>query len=219
MRKFFILLLFLNFLQASNFELVKSALIQEFKHNFPQIIITKVDLKITSLPKDFEEYEFIKLAPGKFNRAQGFVRAEFKTHKNIAKNVFFRYFIKGNLQVLRASRAIKKNDKLSVLDYKIVMLDFDKVPANALNLEDSNNLISKTNISKNAILKENMFKSSALIKKHSKITGILQDENIDVLVELIALENANLNEKIRAKNKDGKVMQGVVISKDRILIE
>lgn len=220
MRKICFAFLFLwQVLEAGNLDLVKAALSKEYQNNFPQIIINQIDLKITSLPKDFENFEFLRIANGKFNKAQGFVRAEFKTPQNISKNVFFRYFIRANLEVLRSTRAIKRGDRIGALDYKIVMMDFDKVPSNALNKEDLNNLLAKNNISKNTILRQNMFKTTAIIKRNDQVVGVLKDKGIDVLIELVSLQSANLGERIRVKSKDGKVMQGIVMGKNRVLLQ
>lgn len=217
--KILVLFLMISFTWGANLEELKIALAKEFKNNFPKIIITQIDLKIASLPKDFEQYEFLRIANGRFNQAQGFVRAEFKTPQNIQKNVFFRYFIRADLEVLKSERAIKRGDKLGAFDYKTMLIDFDKVPPNALSLDDVNQLIAKSNISKNTILKSNMFKTTALIRRNDPIIGVLSDGNIDVLVELVALQNANMGERIRAKNKEGRVMQGIVVGKNRMIIQ
>lgn len=220
MRKICFAFLFLwQILEAGNLDLVKAALTKEYQNNFPQIIINQIDLKITSLPKDFENFEFLRIANGKFNKAQGFLRAEFKTPQNISKNVFFRYFIRANLEVLRSTRAIKRGDRIGAFDYKIVMMDFDKVPNNALSKEDLNNLLAKNNISKNTILRQNMFKTTAIIKRNDQVIGVLKDKGIDVLIELVSLQSANLGERIRVKSKDGRVMQGIVMGKNRVLLQ
>ena len=99
------------------------------------------------------------------------------------------------------------------------MIDFDKAPLNSISKEDAINLIAKNNINKNTILKENMFKSNTLVKRKDVIVGILSDENVDVLIELIALESGNLGQTIRVKNKDGKTMQGVIIGKNRVKLQ
>ncbi|MDO4674508.1 flagellar basal body P-ring formation chaperone FlgA [Campylobacter sp.] len=220
MRKIsFLFLALWQFLEAGNLERVKDALAKEYQNNFPQIIIKQIDLKITSLPKEFENFEFLRIANGKFNKAQGFVRAEFKTHQNISKNVFFRYFIRANLEVLRSTRAIKRGDRLGALDYRIVLMDFDKVPSNALSIDDLNNILAKNNINKNTILRENMFKTTAIIKRGDLVVGVLRDSGVDVLIELVSLQSANLSERIRLKSKEGKVMQGTVIGKNRVLLQ
>lgn len=220
MRKICFAFLFLwQILEAGNLDLVKVALTKEYQNNFPQIIINQIDLKITSLPKDFENFEFLRIANGKFNEAQGFLRAEFKTPQNISKNVFFRYFIRANLEVLRSTRTIKRGDRIGAFDYKIVMMDFDKVPSNALSKEDLNNLLAKNNISKNTILRQNMFKTTAIIKRNDQVIGVLKDKGIDVLIELVSLQSANLGERIRVKSKDGRVMQGIVVGKNRVLLQ
>lgn len=216
---FFFLFVFLSFVSAGNLDQIKIALNKEFTNNFPKIIITKIDLKTSPLPEDFEEYEFVRLGSGRFTRSIGFGRAEFKNAKNEQKNVFFKYFVKARLEAVKSISAIKKDEKLQAFHYKGVLLDFDKIPLNALSLDDTQNLIAKNNIKKNTILKENMFKTNALIKKNDPIIGVLKDKSIDVLIELVALQSGNLNEKVRAKNKDGKVMQGIVIAKDRILLQ
>lgn len=174
----------INYIQAASLEEIKTALAKEFRNNFPKIIISQIDLKITSLPKDFDQYEFLRIANGRFNQAQGFLRAEFKTPQNIQKNVFFRYFIQANLEVLKSERAIKRGDKLGAFDYKSVLIDFDKVPLNALTLDDVDNLVAKSNINKNAILRANMFKTTALIRRNDPIIGVLSEANVDVLSNL-----------------------------------
>ncbi|EAJ9124777.1 flagellar basal body P-ring formation protein FlgA [Campylobacter coli] len=215
----FIFFVFIGLSHGANLEEIKTALAKEFKNNFPSLIIKNIDLKITTLPKDFEQYQFIRIANARFNQAQGFVRAEFKTPQNIQKNVFFRYFIQANLEVLKSERAIKRGDKLGAFDYKSVLIDFDKVPLNALTLDDVYNLVAKSNINKNTILRANMFKTTALIRRNDPIIGVLSEANVDVLIELVALQSANMGERIRAKNKEGKVMQGIVVGKNRMIIQ
>ena len=119
MKKIFCLLLFYCFAFSSNLEKVKQALKDEFLNNFPKIIITQIDLKSTSLPKDFEKYEFLRIANGRFDKAQGFLRAEFKTPQNIQKNVFFRYFLDAKLEVLKSQIDIKRGQRLGIFDYKM----------------------------------------------------------------------------------------------------
>ncbi|EIX7834295.1 flagella basal body P-ring formation protein FlgA, partial [Campylobacter jejuni] len=60
----------INYIQATSLEEIKTALAKEFRNNFPKIIISQIDLKITSLPKDFDQYEFLRIANGRFNQAQ-----------------------------------------------------------------------------------------------------------------------------------------------------
>lgn len=64
-----------------------------------------------------------------------------------------------------------------------------------------------------------MFKTMALIRRNDPIIGILSDGNVDVLIELTALHSADMGERIRAKNKEGKVMQGIVTGKNRMIIQ
>ncbi|HEF6376662.1 TPA: flagella basal body P-ring formation protein FlgA, partial [Campylobacter jejuni] len=51
----------INYIQATSLEEIKTALAKEFRNNFPKIIISQIDLKITSLPKDFDQYEFLRI--------------------------------------------------------------------------------------------------------------------------------------------------------------
>lgn len=219
MKKIFFFICIFSLCFANNIEKVKLALSKELQNNFSNISITKIDIMDTPLPKDFDQYEFLRLANAKFNKAQGFLRAEFKTPKNIQKNIFFRYFVDANIEILKSKKPILKGEKLSPLDFNKVSMDFDKIPINALSTEEAKNLIAKVNINKNTILKRNMFKINALIKRNDPVIGILRDSNVDIEIELIALESANLGERIKVKNKEGKVMQGIVNGKNRILLQ
>lgn len=198
---------------------IKTALIKEYILRFPTLIVKNVELKANGLPADFDKFEFIRLDSAKFNRSSGYVRALFKSPQNIQRSVFFRYFIEANLQVLRASKPINKGEKLNALGFKLVYMSFDKVPGGALMLDDNLDLIAKTSIRKNAILRQNMFKQDELIKKGDVLRGLLKDGEVQIFIELVAIENGNKGEKIRLKNKEGKVMQGVIISKTQVKLQ
>ena len=217
------ILLFLGFLlgilNAANLEEIKVALIKEYKNNFPHIIIKNVNLKTRSMPKDFSELKFIRLAKSRFDKANGYVKAEFNDKNGILRSVFFRYFIKANLQVLRATRAMDRGEILNPSSYKVVFMDFDRVPLGALASSDDLELISKTTIKKNAILKNNMFRKIDLIKKNDNVVGLVQDSTLNMMIELKAIEGGQLGESIRLKNKEGKILQGIIIDKNKVKIK
>lgn len=211
--------LFCGLLFASNINEIKTALIKEYTLRFPSLIVKNVELRANGLPDDFDKFEFIRLDSAKFNRSSGYVRALFKSPQNMQRSVFFRYFIEANLQVLRASKPINKGDKLNALGFSLVYMSFDKVPSGALMLDDNLDLIAKTSIKKNAILRQNMFKQDELVKRGDVLRGLLKDGEVQIFIELVAIENGNKGEKIRLKNKEGKVMQGVIISKTQVELQ
>lgn len=218
-RLFFALAFFVVFASAANLEEIKLALVKEYKNNFPQLIIKNITLKTNSLPKDFNSLKFIRLANARFNKANGYVKAEFFDSQNIKRSVFFRYFIKASLQVLRANKDINRGENLVATDYNLVLMDFDRVPLGALSSTDDLNIVSKTVIKKNAILKKNMFKEIDLIKRNDNIMGILKDLGVNMMVELKAIEGGKMGEKIRLKNKEGKVVEGLIIDKNTVQIQ
>lgn len=217
---FILLLSFVSLLGDSvNIEHIKFALSTEFKNKFPQIIITSIDIHTATLPKNFDEFAFIRLAEGKFDRASGYLRAEFKTPENIKKNVFFRYFIKAKLEILRANKDLQRGDVLGVEHYKAAFYDFDKVPVGALAKDDDLDLIARTNIKKNAILRQNMFKANHIVKKNAVVKGVLNDEDVKISIELTTLEAGNKGDTIKVKTKEGKVLQAVIIGKNQVSLE
>lgn len=217
---FILLLSFVSlFGDSVNIEHIKFALATEFKNKFPQIIITSIDIHTATLPKNFDEFTFIRLAEGKFDRASGYLRAEFKTPENMKKNVFFRYFIKAKLEILRANKDLQRGDILGVEHYKAAFHDFDKVPVGALSKDDDLDLIARTNIKKNAILKQNMFKANHIVKKNTAVKGILNDGDVKISVELITLEAGNKGDTIKVKTKEGKVLQAVIVGKNQVSLE
>lgn len=216
-----VLLLFfctLNF--ASNFDEVKLALIKEFKTNYPQIEIISLELNTqSSLPEDFNQYVFLKLGNHNFEKADGFIKAEFKTPEQFKKNIFFKYFLKAKLEVLQSTRPISRNENLSPASFKIVKIPFDKVPSGILKKDEIANLIAKSNIRENMILKYNMFKTKTLIQRNDSVYGVMKDGDLSMIVELKAMQSGNLNQRIRLKNKEGKVVHGKVISKNYVEIK
>ena len=215
------LLLFCAWAWANSFniEQIKFALATEFKNKFPQIIINNIDIHTATLPKNFEEYSFIRLAEGKFDKASGYLRAEFKAPDKLKKNVFFRYFIKAKLEILRANKDLARGEALRAEHYKVAFYDFDKVPMGALGQDDDLDLIARTNIRKNAILRQNMFKANHLVKKNTLLKGILNDGDVKISVELMTLEAGNKGDVIKVKTKDGKVLQAVIVGKNQVSLE
>ena len=100
-----------------------------------------------------------------------------------------------------------------------IIISFDRVPLGALSSTDDLNIVSKTVIKKNAILKKNMFKEIDLIKRNDNIMGILKDLGVNMMVELKAIEGGKIGEKIRLKNKEGKVVEGLIIDKNTVQIQ
>ncbi|WP_291952658.1 flagellar basal body P-ring formation chaperone FlgA [Campylobacter sp.] len=205
---------------ASNFDEVKLALIKEFKTNYPEIEIISLELDTqSSLPQDFNQYTFLKLGNHNFDRSDGFIKAEFKTPKQYKKNIFFKYFLKAKLEILQSTRFISRNENLSPSSFKIVKISFDKVPNGILKKSEIVGLIAKSNIRENVILKYNMFKTKTLIQRNDSVYGIVRDGELSMMIELKAMQSGNLNQKIRLKNKDGKIVHGKVISKNYVEIK
>lgn len=203
----------------ANLEQVKAAVVAEFRAKFPQIFIQSVDITTDKLPKDFAEYEFIRLGDTRFERSHGYLRAEFKTPQNLRKNVFFRYFLKAKLEVLRANKDFVRGDRLQSHDYTVRFYDFDKIPANAINKDDDLDLIARTTIKKNAILRKNMFKENHLVKKNATLKGLLKDGDLTMQIEVNALESGDKGDTIKVRAKDGRVFQGMIIDKTQVNLQ
>ena len=204
---------------AANLELVKTALAQEFKAQNPKIIIKNVELQTATLPKNFAEFEFIKLGEAKFAKASGYLRAVFKTPENSTKNVFFRYFVRAKLEILRANRDLQRGEVLKATDYSIIFYDFDKVPMGAIEKDDDLDLIARTTVRKHSILRQNMFKANHLVKTNAKMKGILDDGEVKMSIEVSTIEAGNKGDTIKVKTKDGKIMQAIIIDKTQVSLQ
>lgn len=64
-----------------------------------------------------------------------------------------------------------------------------------------------------------MFKTKTLIQRNDSVYGIVRDGELSMMIELKAMQSGNLNQKIRLKNKDGKIVHGKVISKNYVEIK
>ncbi len=217
----FALFLFCASAQANltNIEQIKFALVAEFKNKFPQIIIKNIEIHTAALPQNFDEFEFIRLAEGKFDKASGYLRAEFKTPDNLKKNVFFRYFMKAKLEILRANKDLSRGDILGANNYRLALFDFDKVPSGALSKDDDLDLVARTSVRKNTILKKNMFKANHLVKKDAKMKAVLDDGEVKMSVDVSALEAGNKGDTIRVKTKEGKVLQAIIVGKNQVSLQ
>ena len=80
-------------------------------------------------------------------------------------------------------------------------------------------LVARTNVKKNAILRQNMFKANHLVKKKAALKGVLKDGEVRISVELNALEAGNKGDTIKVRTRDGKVFQAVVVGKNQVSLE
>ncbi|HEC1757326.1 TPA: flagella basal body P-ring formation protein FlgA, partial [Campylobacter lari] len=53
-------------------------------------------------------------------------------------------------------------------------------------------------------------------QRNDSVYGVIKDGDLSMIIELKALQSGNLNQRIRLKNKDGKVVHGKVISKNYV---
>lgn len=212
------LLAFLPFLaftssKAADLASLKAELVKAFKEEYKGIEISELVLKPQG-KQDLKSYEFLRIDRANLRRAQGFIKLVFRS-KSTEKNVFFRYFIKARINTLIASKKILRAQALSPALYTHSSVDFEKVPRDYL-YEVNEKLIAKRTIKKGKVLRRAYFKLKPLIAKKDRVYGVLKDGQISIMIELIALQSGQKGQLIRLKNKEGKTVQGRVLSRYQV---
>lgn len=214
--KFFLLCSSFSILSASSIDELKQILEDEYKKYYQSIFIKAMELKPQKpIVGDFKDYEFLSIEIISY-KSRGYFKADFK-HENAIKSLYFSYNMIADAYVLVAKNDMKKEQNVGMFDFKKQKMDINKIPQNAV-FSIQSNLICKTNIKKDRIFTSSMFKTSFLINKNDNVVVEIKDGGLSVFVDMIALGSGNLGQKIKLKNKDGKIFYGIVKSHKNVLL-
>lgn len=202
-------------LQAASLQEVKSALAKSLKANYKGLVIKQLLIKPQgTLQADFAKYSFIGLDANNLRYASGFVKAVFNT-PNGEKNLFFRYYLSAHVKALVASKKILRNQDLTPGDYTQKEVGFSNLARDYI-YEINTQLVAKRNIRKGKVLRKAYFMPKPLIAKGQRVYGYLSDGGISISIELRALQSGFKGQLIRLKNKEGRTVQGRVVSSFRV---
>lgn len=132
------------------------------------------------------------------------------------KQISFKLQALSKVYILKKS--VLKDELISILDLKSEKIDFSKVPFNAL--RDLNQEIRfKTKANVGSIVKYSMLMPNYLINKDDNVVGILDDGDLSIFIDLIALQSGVKGQKIRLKNIQGHNLTGEIINEKQVLIK
>lgn len=184
---------------------IKTELIKNWQALNENVIID--ELNISS-----DDYANCRLIDYPLLSNQGFFKADCN---GIIKQ--FRFSLKAKKKVYKLKRNILREENIGILDLKLITLDLNKAPYNAItNINQP--LKAKSNIKANSILKTSMLMPNYLINKDDNVVGIIDDGDLSVFIDLIALQSGVKGQKIRLKNTQGKNLSGEVINEKQVLI-
>lgn len=172
----------------------------------------KINLNITFIqisPKDYDNC-FLNSAV-KLN-TQGIFRAICNN-----QNKQFSYTLNATSKVLILKRNIAKDEIITINDVLQKNISFKQAPSDAVSVLNKDSY-AKSFIKANSILTQNKLKPNYLINKEDSVVGIIDDGNLSVFIDLIALQNGLKGQKIRLKNNDGKIIYGEILNNKQVLI-
>lgn len=129
--------------------------------------------------------------------------------------------VDGELPVVVSAQDIPNNTPITRN-----MMTQSWIPANQMRpqyyhrIQEIEDKTTSRTIRANTILANNMLKNTQLIQKDQEVNVTVQNNGLHIELRAIALENGELNQRIRLKNaSSGKTLQGKVISADSVIVE
>ncbi|MBZ7977874.1 flagellar basal body P-ring formation protein FlgA [Campylobacter sp. RM12654] len=151
------------------------------------------------------------------------------TYPNLSKQGFFKancndkdmqisFKLQALTKVYILKKDVLKDEEIGLFDLKSEKIDFLKLPYNALRTLD-NSIKFKSKVRAGSIIKTSMLMPNYLINKDDSVVGILDDGDLSVFVDLIALQSGVKGQRIRLKNTQGHNLTGEIINEKQVLIK
>ncbi|MBZ7991036.1 MULTISPECIES: flagellar basal body P-ring formation chaperone FlgA [unclassified Campylobacter] len=151
------------------------------------------------------------------------------TYPNLSKQGFFKancndkdmqisFKLQALTKVYILKKDVLKDEEIGLFDLKSEKIDFSKLPYNALRTLD-NSIKFKSKVRAGSIIKTSMLMPNYLINKDDSVVGILDDGDLSVFVDLIALQSGVKGQRIRLKNTQGHNLTGEIINEKQVLIK
>jgi len=130
------------------------------------------------------------------------------------------FFIKVTKVCFKSTRNIRSKEKLSDSDIESVKKDITYLPDDIILLrEELDNLITRKAILKGTLLLRSMFESIPLFRKGARVYLIVKIKNIQVETEGIALGDGRINDLVRVRLDNKKILEGKVNKEGKVFIK
>ncbi len=130
------------------------------------------------------------------------------------------FFIKVTKDCIISTRNIRIKEKLSDTDIERVKKDITYLPDDIiLSVEELDNLVTRKAILKGTLLLRSMFESMPLFRKGARVSLIVKIKNIQVETEGTAMDDGRINDLLRVKLDNGKILEGKVNKEGKVIIE
>ncbi|XBC37979.1 MAG: flagellar basal body P-ring formation chaperone FlgA [Buchnera aphidicola (Floraphis choui)] len=135
----------------------------------------------------------------------------------INKFIQVKISIKG--KYVRAARNINKGEKLTNKDVFVEYGYLDKISSNIYSSKQQVlNLISLKAIKKNELITNVLLRPMWLIETNQKVLIIIKDSKFTIISEGRAINNAYMNQQVKVKLDNGKIILGIANNKRYIVI-
>lgn len=193
---------------------LKKRLLNYYKSYYPSIDIKYMTIHPKSYMKELPDYFTFKIRAKSYKRAKGtFYIIDESKHRE-----FFDYYIDAEVNVLQASRKLRRSELISSNNATLKKIHFNSFRDRPITKDELNIYESVHNIAKNRIITQRDIKKVFLVKRHESV--ILQIKNGPLIVETsaIATQNGQLNDIITIEKADRSRLKARVVSKGRVEI-
>jgi len=203
---------YINFIIKSPIDTshIKDIIKQYYESKYDTIDIHNITVEprayIVSIPKKYN----VKIRKNNYLKNSGTI--SIKTLKN--RKIFFDYTINANIQIYKSRKKIKKSQELSAINTKTDIIFFEKFRAKPITHLNNGILQAKHHINIDKILTLRDVEILSLIKRGSKVKVSVNDENIAISFIAKALQNGKINDLIKVKKSNGKVLKVIITGRN-----
>lgn len=208
---------YVNFILKSPIDtsLIKQRLKEYYKKQYKNIDIEDIIVEPRTYMQSLPEEYIVDIRSRDYLFRDGTISIE--TPQNM--KYFFNYYIKAHVMVYESRDIIKKDTKLTPLNYIKKSILLDRFRAKPLQDIEESPLQAKRHIPKGKVLTHNDAESLDVIKRDSMVNVTMYKEGMVITFSAKALQDAKVNDIIKVQNSNKKILKVKVTGLNRAEIE
>ncbi|MCD8212691.1 MAG: flagellar basal body P-ring formation protein FlgA [Campylobacter sp.] len=204
---------------CSLMDIVQMEFLKSISDEYAGISVNRIVIEPqTKLPENFNELKFQNIFLSGQDGSKGVFRVSFEEPDLTSKSLFFKYSFKATMPVFIAINKMDHNHILSLTDYQLGHMEFEKYQKDSLAGFPSSTLVTKARIKAGEVLMNRHFIAVSLVKKGDILNAVLNDGGLSLIIEVKALEDGNLGDIIKIRTKDNKILSASVSGKNQVTL-
>ncbi len=201
-------------LSELNFELVKL-----YSSEYPGIIIKNITIEpATNISLASPKLLRIDLTRNSLKQSSGIFSAIYLDSK-VEKRLYFRYRMMADVEVAKASRDISRDKKIDKEDVEFVLIPFERMFRKSISKDEMQDVSATRFIKAASIIAQSDFVKTPVVLRNSSVIASVDDSDLELEFEAVAVEDGSVGQMVTIKNKNGKTFRAVVVGPSRVNVK